>query len=93
MSSAVAASYKPPPFTSFTAGTMSRSLNRKDGLTSLLLIKVYRNYGLSTKFIQNGLRHLIKSPIGVKTRWIIRFPVCSKFCYNASIKSFEMLAG
>ena len=53
------------------AGTISGTLNRGNGSSSRILIKVYRNYGLSTKFILNGLRHRSQSLIKGKIRLII----------------------
>ena len=45
-----------PSFSEAKAETIAGTLNRKSGSNSEILIKVYRNYELSTKFTLNGLR-------------------------------------
>ncbi|MFM2357493.1 MAG: hypothetical protein RJA61_230 [Candidatus Parcubacteria bacterium] len=49
---------------------MPGTLNQKYGSNSRILIKVYRNYELSTKFILNGLRCRSRGRIKVKM-WLI----------------------
>jgi len=39
------------------AGTIAGTLNQESGSNSRILIKVYKNCGLCSKFIRSGLKH------------------------------------
>ena len=72
---------------------MSGTLNRKNGSNSRMLIKAYRNYGLCSKFILNGLKRLSQNQIKVKTRLIIQFKIGEAYLSPTTLPFKDLILG